>query len=77
MTPQDPELQKGFDPADEAVHVAHCAKKLPREVGIIALSCGVREPRGLRRAHARLVQDNGQSVALNELYPDVERVYRG
>jgi hypothetical protein len=41
-----------------------------KEVGVIAHSCGVTETRGLRRSDCRVVQDNGTSVALNDLYPD-------
>jgi len=39
-------------------------------VGIIAHSCGVREPRELKRFHARVVQANGLSVPPSELYPE-------
>jgi hypothetical protein len=41
------------------------------EVGIIARSCGVRAPRELRRFHARIVQSDGRSLPLDELYPPV------
>ena len=37
-------------------------------VGVIAHSCGVREPRQLRRFHARIVTENRHSVSLEELY---------
>ncbi|MDH3981176.1 MAG: hypothetical protein OEU91_11765 [Gammaproteobacteria bacterium] len=40
-------------------------------VGIIAHSCGVKEPRELKRFHARVVGNNGLSVPLSELHPDV------
>jgi hypothetical protein len=43
-----------------------------KEIGIIAHSCGVPEPRRLKRFHCRIVQDDGRSVPLNEIYPDVE-----
>ena len=36
---------------------------------MIAHACGVREPRELRRFHARMVTSTGKSVALDELYP--------
>ncbi len=45
-----------------------------KEIGIIAHSCGVREPRQLKRFHCRIVQDDSRSVPLNELYPDVHGV---
>lgn len=41
------------------------------EVEIIARSCGVRNPRGHRHFHARVVQPNGIAAALIELYPEV------
>ncbi len=40
------------------------------EVGVIAHSCGVPEPRRLKRFHCRIVQDDGKSIPLDELYPD-------
>ncbi|KPK37196.1 MAG: hypothetical protein AMJ69_12235 [Gammaproteobacteria bacterium SG8_47] len=47
------------------------AKNMVHEVGAIAHSCGVKEPRQLSRMHARVVTQNGRSQALSELYPDV------
>ncbi len=41
------------------------------EIGVIAHSCGVREPRQLRRYHCRVVAEDGKSVPLDELYPYV------
>jgi len=49
----------------------HYSKNMHKEIGIIAHSCGVPEPRRLKRFHCRIVQDGGRSVPLNELYPDV------
>jgi hypothetical protein len=46
-------------------------QQIEKEVGIIAHSCGVPEPRRLRRMHCRIVQANGKSIPLDELYPDV------
>jgi glutamate synthase domain-containing protein 2 len=71
ITTHNPKLQRGLVPEDKAVRVAHYAKNIALEVGIITHSCGVREPRQLRRFHARVVQPNGFSVPLNELYPEV------
>lgn len=36
---------------------------------MIAHSCGLRDARGLRREHVRIVQASGQSVALDALVP--------
>ncbi len=74
ITTHDEDLQKGLVPEDKAVRVANYIKNLVEEVGIIAHSCGVPEPRRLRRYHARVVTDTGASVPLNELFPEVERM---
>jgi glutamate synthase domain-containing protein 2 len=72
ITTHNPRLQKGLDPDDKAERVAHYVTNLTHEVGVIAHSCGVHEPRELRRFHARIVQEGGHSVPLDELYPDVK-----
>jgi hypothetical protein len=46
-----------------------------KEIGIIAHSCGVPEPRKLRRFHCRVVQANGRSIPLDELYPEAQSAY--
>jgi glutamate synthase domain-containing protein 2 len=71
ITTHNKRLQKGLNPADKAVRVASYAKNMSYEVGMIAHSCGVREPRELRRFHARVVTGNGLSIPLNELHPDI------
>ncbi len=68
----DPDLQQGLNPVDKAERVYRYARSVHHEVGIIAHSCGVPEPRGLRRFHCRIVQNNGISVPLDELYPEPE-----
>ena len=72
ITTHNKRLQHGLVPADKATRVGHYARNVVKEVGIIAHSCGVHAPRQLRRYHARVVQSNGLSVPLNELYPDAE-----
>ena len=42
------------------------------EIGVIAHSCGVDEPRKLKRQHCRIVTEMGKSVPLNEIYPYVQ-----
>jgi glutamate synthase domain-containing protein 2 len=69
VTTHNPKLQKGLVVEQKSERVAHYARNLCREVGVIAHSCGVHEPRELRRFHARMVVQNGQSVPLDELYP--------
>ena len=41
-------------------------------VGTIAHSCGVPHPRALKRYHCRIVQANGRSLPMDEVYPPVE-----
>lgn len=72
ITTHNPRLQKGLNPEHKAVRVAQFAKNINHEVGVIAHSCGVKEPRELKRFHARIVMNNGLSVGLDELHPDVK-----
>lgn len=69
ITTHDEKLQRGLVPMDKAVRVANYAKNMMKEVGTIAHSCGVAEPRRLRRYHARIVSGNGKSIPLDELWP--------
>ena len=71
VTTHDKRLQRGLVPADKAERVRRYQQQIEKEVGIIAHSCGVPEPRRLRRMHCRIVQANGKSIPLDELYPDV------
>lgn len=70
ITTHDKKLQRGLNPADKSVRVANYVNNMRKEVGIIAHSCGVKEPRQLKRYHARVMQDNGRSIPMNELYPE-------
>ena len=76
VTTHDRKLQRGLDPDNKAARVAKYSKSMRKEIGIIAHSCGVKEPRQLRRFHCRVVQDGGRSVPLDELYPDVDALNR-
>ena len=71
ITTHDKHLQRGLVVEDKAERVRQYSLHMRKEIGIIAHSCGVREPRGLKRFHCRVVQDDGRSVPLDELYPDV------
>lgn len=72
ITTHDKDLQRGLVVEDKAERVHQYSKSMRKEIGIIAHSCGVREPRGLKRYHCRIVASNGRSVPLDELYPDVK-----
>lgn len=69
ITTHDRRLQRGLDPADKAIRVMRYQQGMEREVGVIAHSCGVTEPRQLRRRHCRIVQPNGRSLPMDELWP--------
>ncbi len=71
VTTHNKKLQYGLDPASKAERIAFFAKNMHKEVGIIAHSCGVKEPRGLTRKHARIVIAGGKSVSMEALYPSI------
>jgi glutamate synthase domain-containing protein 2 len=69
ITTHNPKLQQGLNVQDKAQRVANYNKYIHYGVGLIAHSCGVNEPRKLRRDHVRIVTENGLSIALDKLYP--------
>jgi glutamate synthase domain-containing protein 2 len=69
ITTHNKRLQRGLDPTDKAERVAGYCRNLVHEVEVIAHSCGVREPRRLKRYHVRIVQADGRSVPMDVLYP--------
>ena len=69
ITTHNVKLQRGLFPPEKAERVAAYVRNLINEVGIIAHACGVRSPSELNRTHARVVQDNGLSIGLDELHP--------
>lgn len=71
ITTHDPKLQKGLNPVLKADRVANYVANISYDVGLIAHSCGVLEPRQLRRKHARVVNNSGRSLTLETLYPTV------
>jgi len=71
ITTHDPRFQKGLVPEDKYRKVARYAQHLTKEVETIAHSVGVLEPRQLRRRHVRIVQPDGRTVSMGELWPGV------
>lgn len=69
ITTHDPDLQRGLDPTDKAERVYNYARNMVYEVGTIANSCGVVEPRLLNRSHAQLINDRGMPVSMQEVFP--------
>ena len=70
ITTHNKRLQKGLNPAEKAVRIANYARNMETEIGVIAHSCGVNNPRELQPFHARIVQQNGLSIPLDELYEE-------
>lgn len=69
ITTHDPRLQQGLVVSEKYLRVAHYVKDMLHEVEIIAHSVGVPEPRQLQRHHVRIMQPNGLSIPMDELYP--------
>ena len=72
ITTHNKKLQYGLDPENKAVRVMQYAENMKKEVGIIAHSCGVEDPRKLSRTHARVVLSDSRSICLSDLYPHPE-----
>ncbi len=69
VTTHNKRLQKGLDPENKAIRVANYATRVNIEVGVIAHSCGVSEPRQLERKHCRIVGEDGLTHSLDDLFP--------
>ncbi|MBE8191100.1 MAG: FMN-binding glutamate synthase family protein [Alphaproteobacteria bacterium] len=69
ITTHNKKLQYGLDPTNKSARVMHYAQNMTKELCVLAHSCGVSEPRALSRQHARIVQAEGRSVSLAEIYP--------
>lgn len=70
ITTHKASLQSGLNPAEKSVRVKNFVEKMHKGVGIIAHSCGVTHARALDRRHVRIVQSDGNSVPLSELFPE-------
>ncbi|MCL4110179.1 UNVERIFIED_CONTAM: hypothetical protein GTU68_026699 [Idotea baltica] len=72
ITTHDRDLQRGLVVKDKAERVANFATSMVHEVGIIAHSCGVTEPRSLSRLHAQLIDAQGIPAPIIETFPIAE-----
>jgi len=72
ITTHDKKLQRGLVPADKAERVYRYQRAVEHDIATIAHSCGAARPRLLLREHARIVQGNGLSVPMDELYPPLQ-----
>lgn len=70
ITTHQKELQRGLVPAEKSLRVASFANQIVYDVGTIAHSCGVSQPRELQRHHVRIIQPGGLSVSLVQQYPE-------
>ena len=73
ITTHNLKLQKGLDPKAKEVRVKNYIEHMVHEVGVISHSCGVNEPRQLKRFHCRVMSGNGKSKSMEELYPYIEK----
>ncbi len=76
ITTHNPRLQRGLVVEDKAERVAAYCRNMNKEIDMIAHSCGLQHAREFRREHVRIMQPNGQSVALNMLYPYPAEIIR-
>jgi len=72
ITTHNKDLQRGLVHSQKSWRVTHYIQNMMYEVGMIAHSCGVKSPRELNRIHARVVQNDGRSKPLNEIYPGIK-----
>lgn len=70
VTTHKPHLQHGLTPEVKSVNVARFVAQMDNDVNMIAHSCGVDHVRSLRRHHVRIMQSNGRSVPMDEIFPD-------
>ena len=71
VTTHKKQLQQGLNPRKKAVDIGNFVDKMRYGVGLIAHSCGVRHPRALKRHHVRIMQNDGRSRPLDEIYPPI------
>ncbi len=68
ITTHDKKLQRGLVSSQKSWRVTHYIENIVHEVGVIGHSCGIRTPAEFTRKHARIVQSDGRSISLEELY---------
>ena len=68
ITTHNKKLQRGLDPSNKAVRVMNYVKNMQKEVAMIAHSCGVDNPRDLRREHLMIIQPSGRSKPFDQVW---------
>ncbi len=69
ITTHNKKLQRGLVHSQKSSRVTRYIENITHEIGVIAHSCGIKSIREFNRDHARIIQTNGRSKSLNELYP--------
>jgi len=69
ITTHNPRFQAGLVVEDKELRVAAYAQEIIKEVETIAHSVGVAEPRLMRRDHVRVVQPDGRTILMSDLWP--------
>ncbi|REG86807.1 FMN-binding glutamate synthase family protein [Marinomonas pollencensis] len=69
ITTHNADLQKGLVAQEKSVRVANYADGLLHGIGLIAHSCGVKEPRELNRSHVRIIENQSRSALFSEVNP--------
>ena len=68
ITTHNKKLQQGLDPESKALRVKNYVDNMVQEVNSIALSCGVSSVHELDRKHAYIVDPQGRTIKLDQLY---------
>jgi len=68
VTTHKKSLQAGLDPKVKYLNAANYVEKMRKDVAMIAHSCGAAHARDLKPKHVRIVQPDGSSVPLDEIY---------
>jgi len=71
ITTHDKDLQQGLDPTLKSERVKHYAQNMIKEVGVLAHSCGVVDPRFLNRSHVQIINETGMPEPVTDLYPNI------
>lgn len=77
ITTHNADLQRGLVAVEKAERVANYSAELLHGIGMIAHSCGVKEPRELNRSHVRIIENQSRSQVFAESnpIPDVQTEY--
>ncbi|MEJ2398804.1 MAG: FMN-binding glutamate synthase family protein, partial [Gammaproteobacteria bacterium] len=68
ITTHDRRLQRGLNPREKAKKIKNFVDKIHYGTALIAHSCGVAHQRELTRTHCRIVQPDGKSILMSQLY---------